>query len=68
MSATTNNLTGLILTRNERLLLIALSYLYTAPYFYKKAIQLYTYIRLPSHQARREYRQQQQQQQQRRGA
>lgn len=43
---TTRDLTGLALTRSERIVVVALSYLYITPGLFQKAIRLYRYFYL----------------------
>ena len=48
------DLTGLALTRSERLIVVALSYLYVAPLLFNQAKRFFTFIRGTSAEARRQ--------------
>lgn len=48
------DLTGLVLTRSERILVVALSYLYVAPLIYTRFKRIWTFLRGTSEEARRQ--------------
>lgn len=48
------NLTGLVLTRSERTLVVALSYLYVAPLIFAYGKRILTFLRGTSQEARRQ--------------
>lgn len=50
----TERLTGLALTRTERIIVIALSYIFCAPVLYKNVKKLYGYVKQTSEEARRQ--------------
>lgn len=51
---TNSNFTGLALTRSERIIVVALSYLFTAPLIYANGKKLLNYLRQTAAEARRE--------------
>ena len=51
-----SDLTGLKLTRSERIIVVALSYLFCAPLFYKKGKKLLHYLTQLSQEARAQLR------------
>lgn len=48
------DLTGLVLTRTERILVVALSYLYVAPLIFAHGKRILTFLRGTSQEARRQ--------------
>lgn len=48
------DLTGLVLTRSERILVVALSYLYVAPLIYTRCKRILNFLRGTSQEARRQ--------------
>ena len=55
-----NDLTGLALTRSERIIVITLSYIFCAPLFYANGKRLWSYLRSTSEEARRQLREEDQ--------
>ena len=51
---TTERLTGLALTRTERIVVITLSYIFCAPVLYKNVKKLYAYVKQVRGEARRQ--------------
>jgi len=51
---TTERLTGLALTRSERIIVIALSYIFSAPVLYRHIKRIYNYAKQISDEARRQ--------------
>lgn len=48
------DLTGLALTRSERIVVVALSYLYVAPLIYTRCKRIFNFLRGTSQEARRQ--------------
>jgi hypothetical protein len=48
------NLTGLVLTRSERILVVALSYLYVAPLIFNRGKKILNFLRGTSREAQRQ--------------
>jgi len=56
-----SDLTGLKLTRSERFIVVALSYIFCAPLFYKNGKKLWQYLRGLSQEAGRQLREERRQ-------